>query len=72
MTLDEWVAKNALGLGIDLSVHLSEYVPGEEREPLLRLLLISIRQWAENRDAEAEAESDCESAYYEATKRLGW
>lgn len=68
MTLDEWVAENALVLGMDLSVHLSEYVPKEEREPLLRLLLISIRQWAENRDAEA----DCEDAFYEATKRLGW
>ena len=54
MTLDEWVGKNAIGLGASISVHISEIVKisHEDKEMLLRCIMTSIRQWEENKNDE--------------------
>ena len=45
-TLDQWVDENAHELRNDIETHLSEAMPEDQA----RLIMISIRQWAELRD----------------------
>lgn len=48
--LDQWVAKNAFGLALQIVVHVSNYVKSrDERELLLRLIMNAIRQWQERK-----------------------
>jgi hypothetical protein len=51
-TLDEWVEQNAPHLKQNLAANLHVYFPDmepEERDNLLRLHLIMVRDWAEHR-----------------------
>lgn len=48
-TLDEWVEKNALNLANQLLTHLEVYDVADPGDPL-RLLMISVRNWNEERN----------------------
>ena len=48
--LEDWIGKNALGLGCDIATHLKVFgVDGDDCESLLRLIFTSIRQWSETK-----------------------
>ena len=50
--LDQWVGENALSLGAQLAVHLSEFnLQPLDKEMLLRFLLISIREWSNEKES---------------------
>ena len=44
MTLEEWIGKEAFGLGCEVSTILAEFSV-EDREDCLRRLLTAIRNW---------------------------
>lgn len=44
MTLDEWVGREAFGLGCEISTILAEFTV-EDREACLRRLMTAIRNW---------------------------
>ena len=46
-TLDEWIARKASPLEDDIRIHLGEFLPEVDVEPLLRLIMISVREWHE-------------------------
>lgn len=51
MTTDEWVAENALGLCAEISCHvkvLAEELSEEDKIALIRMIMISIRNWDED------------------------
>ena len=63
LTTDEWVAENALGLAAEIACHLKVMafeLDDEDRTSLLRLVMISIRQWDEENAADRLAEWDGE------------
>jgi hypothetical protein len=46
-TLEDWIGKNAFGLGCDIATHLKVFgIEGDDCESLLRLIFTSIRQWS--------------------------
>lgn len=45
MTLDEWVGKEAFGLGCEISTLLAEFSVVEDREACLRRIMTAIRNW---------------------------
>ncbi len=48
LTTDEWTYTHARKLRDDLETHFSVYgIHPEDMEPLLRLCMISVRDWAE-------------------------
>jgi hypothetical protein len=47
-TLDEWIGKNAFGLGCEIATHLKVYgIEEDDCESCLRVIFTSIRQWSE-------------------------
>ena len=49
MTLDEWVEKNAEDLRVDIEAHM--YCGSHDN--LIRLIMISVRQWYELKSKES-------------------
>lgn len=49
MTLDEWVEENAPDLQEDIQTHLDALTESttDEKETIVRMIMISVRQWAE-------------------------
>lgn len=52
MTLDEWVDKNASLFRRDFELHMKHVtsMPDDEKEDLMRMTLITLREWARERD----------------------
>jgi hypothetical protein len=49
-TLDEWIGKNAFGLGCEIATHLKVYgLVEDDCESCLRVIFTSIRQWSEQK-----------------------
>lgn len=53
-TLDEWVEENAEDLRSDIGCHIDNMLPATElelddRDSLIRLIMISTRQWAQGK-----------------------
>lgn len=53
--LEEWIGKNAFGLGCEIATHLKVFgVEGDDCESLLRLIFTSVRQWSEGKIEEGK------------------
>jgi hypothetical protein len=52
LTTDEWVAVNALGLAAEVACHIKNLTDlnEEDRAVLLRMIMISIRNWKEDKN----------------------
>jgi hypothetical protein len=49
-TLEEWIGKNAFGLGCDIATHLKVYgLVEDDCASCLRMIFTSIRQWSEQK-----------------------